>query len=157
MDVRVVGEVVAECVDGENDTSAAIGEGGLLAQPVLQGVGDEVAKLGEAVGVFPEDIAQDTWEGEYPVTVGDGEADFVPNEGGCIEGASLMAAGAAASPLTSKWEQVVVSAVGAVYSKEAVGEVPAAKAVVKGGLAGSIKWPEIFETLGVIFGSEGIE
>lgn len=103
-----------------------------------------MAKFGEAVRLFTEGIAQDAWEGEDPVAMWDGEADLVPDKGSGIEGASLMAAGAAASTLTGEGEKIVMTAVGAVDSKEAVGEVPAAKAVVKGGLAGSIKWPEVF-------------
>lgn len=74
-------------------------------------MGDEVAKLGEAVRVFAEDIAQDAWQSEDPVAMRDGEADLVPNKGGCIEGASLMAAGAAAPPLTGEGEKIVVTAV----------------------------------------------
>lgn len=46
MDVRVVGEVVAEGMDGENDAGAPIRQSSLFAEPVLQGVGDEVAELG---------------------------------------------------------------------------------------------------------------
>ena len=123
---------------------AAIRDGCLLAQPVLQGVGDEVAKFGEAVRVFSEDIAQGAWQSEDPVAMRDGEANLVPDEDGCIEGASLMATWAAASPLTGEEEKIVVTAVWAVDAKKAVGEVAAAKTVVKGGFPRSIEWPEIF-------------
>ena len=103
-----------------------------------------MAELGEAVRLFTEGVAQDARKGEDPVAMWDGEADFVPDEGGCIEGAPLMAAGAAASPLAGEGEKIVMAAVGALDAKKAVGKVAAAKAGVKGGLAGSIKWPEVF-------------
>lgn len=38
VDVRMVGEVIAECMYGEDDASAAIGNSGLLLQPLLKSI-----------------------------------------------------------------------------------------------------------------------
>lgn len=61
-----------------------------------------MAKLGKAVGVFSEGIAQDAGQSEDPVAVRDGEADIVADEGGGVDGTSLMATGATAPSLTGK-------------------------------------------------------
>jgi hypothetical protein len=157
MDVRVVGEVVAEGVDSEDDTGAPIGQSSLFAEPVLQGVGDEVAEFGEAFGIFTEDVTQDSGDGQDPVPVRDRKADLIANEGGGIEGTALVAAGAAASSLTGEGEQVVVVAVGALHAEEAAGEVAAAQAVAQGGFAGRVEWPEVFGAVRVVACGEGFE
>jgi len=72
LDVGVVSKVVAKGVDGEDDASPAVGNSGLFAQPVLQGVGDEVAELSEALGLFTEDVAQNSGDGKNPVAMWDG-------------------------------------------------------------------------------------
>lgn len=77
VDVGVVSEVVAEGMNGEDDTSPAVGNSGLFPQPVLQGVGDEVAELSEPVRLFTKDIAQHPREGKNPVAMWDGQANFV--------------------------------------------------------------------------------
>ena len=87
-------------------------------------MGDEVAKFGEAVRVFSEDISQDAWQSEDPVAMRDGEAHLVPDEDGCIEGASLMVTWAAASPLTGEGEKIVVTAVWAVGAKKPLARSP---------------------------------
>ena len=129
VDVGVVGEVVAEGVDGEDDADTALREACLLAQPVLQGVGDEVAELGEALWLFAEDIAKHSGYGKYPVPMWDGQADFIANEGSGVESTTLVAAGATAAPFAGKGQKVVVVAVGALDAKEAAGEIAAAKTV----------------------------
>jgi len=125
VDVGMIGEVVAEGVDGEDDPGPALGEVGLLAQPVLQGMGYEVAEFGEALGFFAEDVAEDSGDGENPVPVWDGQTNLVANVGSCIECAALVAARAAAAPLASEGQQVVVVAVRALDAKEAAGEIAA--------------------------------
>ncbi len=154
MDVRVVGEVVAEGMDGEDDASTPIGQSSLFAEPVLQGVGDEMAELGQAVRVFTENIAQDSWESENPVAVRYGQADFVANEGGGVESTALMATRTAATALAGKWEQVVVITIRTLHAEKATGEVAAAQAVAQGGFAGRIKWPEVFGAIWVEAGSK---
>ena len=125
VDVGMIGEVVAKGVDGEDDASSAVGNSRLFAQPVLQGVGDEVAELSETLGFFTEDIAEDSWDGENPVPVWNGQTNLVANVGSCIERAALVAARAAAAPLASEGQQVVVVAVRALDAKEAAGEIAA--------------------------------
>jgi hypothetical protein len=44
----------------------------LFAEPVLQGVGDEMTELGQTLWVFAKDVTQDSGDGEYPVPVRDG-------------------------------------------------------------------------------------
>ena len=149
VDVRVIGEVVAKGMDGEDNTGSALRETGLLAQPVLQGVGDEVAELGEALRIFTENVTQDSRDGEDPMAVRDGEADFVANIGGSIECTPLVATRAAAASLTGEGKQVVVIAVGALDAKEAAGEIAAAQAVAEGGFSGRVEWPKVFEALRV--------
>jgi hypothetical protein len=126
VDVGVIGEVVSEGMYGEDDAGATVREAGLLAQPVLQGVGDEVAELGEALGFFAEDVAEDSGDGENPVPVWDGQTNLVANVGSCIECAALVAARAAAAPLTSEGQEVVVVAARALDAEEAAGKVAAA-------------------------------
>jgi hypothetical protein len=157
MDVRGVGEVVAEGMDGEDDASTPIGQSSLFAEPVLQGVGDEVAELGEAFGLFAKDVAQDSGDGENPVPVRDRKADFVANEGGSIEGAALVATWAAAPALASKGEQIVVIAVRTLHAEKATGEVAASQAVTEGRLARGFERAEVFGAIRVIARSEGFE
>lgn len=157
MDVRVVGEVVAEGMDGEDDASTPIGQSSLFAEPVLQGVGDEMAELGQAVGVFTENIAQDSWESENPVAVRDGQADFVANEGSSVESTALMATRAAATALAGKWEQVVVITIRTLHAEKAAGEIAAAQALAQGGFAGRIQWPKVFGAIQVVACGERFE
>ena len=157
VDVGVIGEVVSEGMYGEDDAGATVWDGGLLAQPILQGVGDEVAELGEALRIFTENVTQDSRDGEDPMAVRDGEADFVANIGGSIECTPLVATRAAAASLTGEGKQVVVIAVGALHAKEAAGEVATAQAVAQGGLTGGIERAEVFEALRVIPRGEGFE
>ncbi len=157
MDVRVVGEVVAEGMDGEDDASTPIRQSSLFAEPVLQGVGDEVAELGEAFGLFAKDVAKDSGDGENPVPVRDRKADFVANEGGSIEGAALVATWAAAPTLASKGDQVVVIAVRTLHAEKATGEVAASQAVTQGGFAGRIQWPKVFGAIQVVACGERFE
>ena len=63
MDVRVIGEVVAEGMNGEDDTNPSVANSRLFAQPVLQAVGDEVAEFGETLRIFAQDITQDSRDG----------------------------------------------------------------------------------------------
>jgi hypothetical protein len=59
VDVGMIGEIVAKGVDGQDDPGPALREAGLLAQPVLQGMGYEVAELSEALGLFTEGVAEE--------------------------------------------------------------------------------------------------
>ncbi len=157
MYVRVVGEVVTESMDGEDDASPALREAGLLAQPVLQGVGDEVAEFSEALGFFTEDVAQNSGDSKNPMAMWDGQANFVADMSCGIEGATLVAARAAAAPLAGKGKQVMVVAVGALDAEEAAGQIAAAQAVAQGGFAGEVEWPKVFGAIRVIACGERFE
>jgi len=113
----------------KNDTGATVRKAGLFAEPVLQGVGDEVAEFGEAFGLFAKDVVQDSGDGEDPMAVWDRQADLVANEDGGVKGAALVAARAAAPALAGKGEQVVMAAVGTLHSEEAAGEAAAVEIV----------------------------
>ncbi len=149
MYVRVVGEVVAESVDGEDDASPALRETCLFAQPVLQGVGDKVAELGEALRFFTEDVAQNSGDGKNPMAMWDGQANFVADMSCGIEGATLVAARAASTSLAGKGKQVMVVAVRALDAEEAAGEVAAAQAVAEGGFAGGVERAQVFGAIRV--------
>jgi len=154
MNMRMVGEVVAEGMNCEDDTSPAVGNSGLFPQPVLQGVGDEVAELAEALGLFTEDVTQNSGDGKNPVAMWDRQANFVADMSCGIEGATLVATRAASASLAGKGKQVMVVAVGTLDAKEAAGEITTAQAVAQGGFAGRIKWPEVFGAIWVEAGSK---
>ena len=111
-------------MDGEDDAGLALRKTGLLTQPVLQGVADEVAEFGKTLGFFAKDVAQNSGDGKHPVPVRDGQADFVANVNGGIERTALVATGAATAPLAGEGQQVMVVAVGALNSEEAVARSP---------------------------------
>ena len=157
VDVGVISEVVAEGMNGEDDTSPAVGNSGLFPQPVLQGVGDEVAELAEALGLFTEDVAQNSGDGKNPVAMWDRQANFVADMSCGIEGATLVATRAASASLAGKGKQVMVVAVGTLDAKEAAGEITTAQAVAQCGCTGGVERAEVFGIIRVITRSERFE
>jgi hypothetical protein len=116
-----------------------------------------VAELCEAVRVFAKDISQHAREGEDPMAVWDGKADFVANESGGVDCTPLMATGATSPTLAGKRKQVAVIAVGALHAEKAAGEVAAAQTVAEGIFAGSIQRAEMLGVLIIVVHSERFE
>ena len=90
-------------------------------------------EVGEQVTAFVEDAPKDFGDGEDKLAMRDGEADVVGDPAGGLEGAALVAGGAAVAGLAGEGEQAFVAALGAAETGEAGGEVAAAAESLHGG------------------------
>ena len=127
VDVGVEEEVVAKGVDGGCGGDAALGEVEPGAEGVAQGVDGRLEEMVEEVAAFAEDAAEDFWDGEDVLAVGDGLADGGGDPGADLQGAALVAGGTEVAGFAGEGKEVLVAAVGAVVASEAGGDVATAK------------------------------
>ena len=142
--VRVEDEVVSKGVEGGDGSDAALREVESGAEGVLEGVDGGMKENGEELAAFAEDSAQDAWNGEDELAVGDFVADGGgdPVTGGAD--AALVAGGAEVAALAGEGEEAFVAAVRALEPGESGGEVTAAEEGLDGGDGGGRKRAEGF-------------
>jgi hypothetical protein len=113
-----------------------------------------VEEVGEEVAALAEDAAEDFGDGEDELAVGhfvaDGGGD--PVAGGADT--ALMAGRAEVAALAGEGEEAFVTAIGALESREAGGEVAAAEEGFDGGDGGRVEWAEILAVFRFVVGEE---
>ncbi len=114
------------------------------AEGVLEGVDGGVKENGEELAAFAKDAAQDAWNGEDELAVGDFVADGGgdPVTGGAD--AALVAGGAEVATLAGEGEESFVAAIRALEPGEAGGEVAAAEEGLNGSGCGGAERSEGF-------------
>jgi hypothetical protein len=133
VEVGVEDEVVAESVDGGDGGEFALGEVETGAEGFLEGFGGGFEEEVEEVAAFAEDAVEDFGDGEDELAVRDFVADGGGDPIGGLADTALATGGAEVAALAGEGEKAFVSAVGAVETEEAGGEVTAAEEVADGG------------------------
>lgn len=155
MEVGVENEIVAEGVDSGHGGEFSIGEieaGGKIAE----GGGGGVEEMGEEVAAFAVDAAQDFWDGEDELAVGDFVADGGGDPVANCAGAALVAGGAEVAAFAGEGEHAFVATVGALEAGEAGSEVAAAEEGMDGGDGAGIERAEGFPMKFLVVGEEGV-
>ena len=152
--MRVEDKVVAKGMEGGDGSDATLGEVEPGAEGVLEGLDGGMKENGEELAAFAEDSAQNAWNGEDELAVGDFVADGGgdPFAGGAD--ATLMAGGAEVAALAGEGEESFVAAVGALNSGEAGGEVATAEEGLDGADGGGGKRAEGFAVVFLVVGEE---
>jgi len=103
-----------------------------------------VEEEGEEFAAFAEDAAQDFWDGEDELAVGDFVADGGGDPVADSAGAALVAGGAEVAAFAGEGEEAFVATIGALEAGEAGGEVAAAEKGLDGGDGGGVERAEGF-------------
>ena len=147
VEVRVEDEVVAEGVEGGDGSDAALGEVESGAEGVLKAFDGGMKEYGEELAAFSEDDAQDFWDGEDELAVGNFVADGGGNPLAGGADAALVAGGAEVAAFAGESEEAFVATVGTLEPGEAGGEVAAAEKRLDSGDGGGRERAEGFAVL----------
>jgi hypothetical protein len=147
VEVGVKDEVVAKGVEGGNGPDAALGEVESGAEGVLKAFDGGMKEYGEELAAFSEDAAQDFWDGEDELAMGNFVADRGGNPFAGGADAALVAGGAEVAALAGEGEEAFVVAVGTLEPGEAGGEVATAEERLDGVDGGRWEWAEGFAVL----------
>ena len=152
--VGVEEEIVAEGVDGGNGTKFPLGEAETGAEVIAEALGGGAEEKSEMGSALAEDAAEDPWDGEDELTMGDVVADGAGDPLAGSPHAALVAGGAEVAGLAGEGEQALVAAVGAVEAGEAGGEIAAAEEGLDGGNGLGAQRAEVLAMVGFVVGEK---
>lgn len=154
--VRMKDEVIPEGVDGGDGTEFPLGKAEATAKVIvdaLDGGAEEDAEMGAP---FAEDATEDLGDGEHELAVWDVVADGPGDPLAGASDAALMAGGAEVAALAGEGDEALVTALGAVETSEAGGEITATEEGLDGGGGVGAEWAEGFPVVFFVVGEEGV-